>query len=153
LESVVITNAEDLNATNFACMMPMASRTPIQLTHTYDNETMTLNLTNANGSINLNDMRDIHFGNTEEDLNLCDPESHFYRFDDKLPFSTLDTNKATIVMTSLTPNVMRDLKLTLSVLESGVINVHYTYDNKTGISKEPFEVPTSIVDAEKSKLS
>ena len=56
-------------------------------------------------------------------------------------------------MTSQTPKVMRDLKVTLSVLESGVINVHYTYDNKTGLSKDPFEVPTSIVDAQKSKLS
>lgn len=56
-------------------------------------------------------------------------------------------------MTSQTPKVMRDLKVTLSVLESGVINVHYTYDNKTGLSKDPFEVPTTIVDAQKSKLS
>jgi len=56
-------------------------------------------------------------------------------------------------MTSQTPGVMRDLKVTLSVLESGVINIHYTYDNKTGLSKEPFEVPTIIVDAHKDKLS
>jgi len=98
-------------------------------------------------------MRDIHFGYTEEDLNLCNPETHFYRFNDTLPFSTLDTNKVSVVMTSQTPKVMRDLKVTLSVLESGVINVHYTYDDKTGLSKDPFEVPTSIVDAQKSKLS
>jgi len=28
---------------------------------------------------------------------------------------------------------MRDLNVTLSVLESGVINIHYTYDNMTGV--------------------
>lgn len=131
----------------------MASRTPTTLTATYDEKKLTLTIKNPSGSIDLKDMRDIHFGYTAEDLNLCSPESHFYRFNDTIPYSTLDTNKATILMTSQTPNVMRDLKVTLSVLESGVINVHYTYDNKTGLSKEPFEVPTIIVDAQKDKLS
>jgi len=153
LESVVITNAEDLKTTDFACMMPMASRTPTTLTPTYDPATMTLTIKNPSGSIDLKDMRDIHFGFTGEDLNLCNPETHFYRWNETLPYSTLDTNKAEILMTSQTPGVMRDLKVTLSVLESGVINIHYTYDNKTGLSKEPFEVPTIIVDAQKEKLS
>lgn len=92
LEEVVITNAADLNMTDFACMMPMTSRTPTQLTPKYDNDTMTLTLTNPSGSINLKDMRDIHFGYTEEDLNLCNPETHFYRFDNSTPYSILDAN-------------------------------------------------------------
>ena len=81
-------------------MMPMTSRTPTVLTPTYDKETMTLTLKNSSGSINLKEMRDIHFGYSEEDLNLCNPESHFYRFKDTLPYSTLDTNQVSVVMTS-----------------------------------------------------
>ena len=153
LESVVITNADDLASTDFACMMPMASRTPVQLTPTYDKDMHTLTLTNPSGQIDVKAMRDIHFGTTAQDLNLCAPESHFYRFNDTIPYSSLDTNKFSVLMTSQTPNVMRDLNVTLSILESGVINVHYTYMNDTGVSKKPFEVPTSIVDAQKDKLS
>lgn len=147
LESVVITNAADLNATDFACMMPMDSRTPTTLTPTYDNTTMTLTLKDPKGSINLKTMRDIHFGYTGEDLNLCNPESHFYRFESSLPSSVLNANNVSVTLTSQTPHVMRDLNLTLSLLETGVINIHWTYGNFTGVGKKPFEVPTLIVDA------
>lgn len=55
-------------------------------------------------------------------------------------------------MKSQTPGVMRDLNVTLSLLASGVVNVHWTYANMTGVDKLPFEVPTSIVNPDKEIL-
>lgn len=55
-------------------------------------------------------------------------------------------------MTSQTPAVMRDLNLTLSLLASGVVNIHWTYANMTGVDKLPFEIPTSIINADKGIL-
>jgi len=55
-------------------------------------------------------------------------------------------------MKSQTPNVMRDLNVTVSLLASGVVNVHWTYANDTGVDKVPFEVPTTIINADKGIL-
>jgi hypothetical protein len=48
---------------------------------------------------------------------------------------------------------MRDLNFTLSILASGVINIHWTYANTTGVNKIPFEVPTTILNPDKENLS
>lgn len=118
---------------------------------TYDEETKTLSFVGTHGPIKLFDMRDIHFGTTTTDLNLCNPETHYYHFNSPDP-KTFDSNKTSLILTSNTPNVIRDLNLTLSLLASGVINIHWTYANNTGVDKIPFEVPTTIIDPEKEIL-
>ena len=44
LDKLVITNAQDLNTTNFACMTTGDDWTHIAVKHTYDNESMTLTI-------------------------------------------------------------------------------------------------------------
>ena len=52
-------------------------------------------------------MRDIHFGYSQTDLNLCDPASHFYKAYDTS--FNLSSNYALIHLESQTPNVIKDL--------------------------------------------
>lgn len=48
--------------------------------------------------------------------------------------------------------MLKELKVSLSILASGIINVNWTYTNATGMDRQPFEVPLSIVDPKKDAL-
>ena len=72
LDKLVITNAGDLNETNFACMTAFSDWTHSDLKYEYDNVTMTLSISLDSGEpIELNELRDIHFGNDKKDINMC----------------------------------------------------------------------------------
>jgi hypothetical protein len=153
LDSLIITNAADLASTDFACYTSQVDLAVIMLTATVDStqgaETLTIKTTDGS-PIDLGLMKDIHFGTSATDLNLCDISSQYY----KVSGDALDLTKATATttLTSLiTKAVLPDLQLTLSVLETGVVNVHWTYADKG--KSAPFEVPTDIIQPNKDKLS
>jgi alpha-glucosidase (family GH31 glycosyl hydrolase) len=77
LQSVLITDAADLKNTDFACMTDENDLSITQLDIAYNSDLRILNISHATG-IPLFNMKDIHFGKTGSDLNLCDLESHFY---------------------------------------------------------------------------
>jgi hypothetical protein len=57
-------------------------------------------------------------------------------------------------LTSLSGSAaLPDLTLTLTYLKTGVVNVHWTFASQEQNVKTPFEVPTTIVDANKADVS
>jgi hypothetical protein len=84
LYKLVITNAPDLNDTNFACAKDTAD-TQLKLNYIYDNLTETFTLTNwtTGSSIDLFALKSIHFGNSSRQVNPCDLESQFYMYKNK----------------------------------------------------------------------
>ena len=154
LDKLIITNANqtdhDLSDTNFACYMDNTG-TITQLTHTFDSGNNTLNVTSTNGTpIPFFDLKDIHFGNSALDINICATSSQYYRTKSgDLP--DLTSNTVTVELVSATPQALRDLNLTFSILESGNLNIKWSYSDNTGV-KVPFEVPTDIIDVDRTKL-
>ena len=110
----------------------------------------TLTIKSTDGSpIDLGLMKDIHFGTSATDLNLCDISSQFYKISgDPLDLATAST-KATL-KSQTTKDNLPDLELTLTLLETGVVNVHWTFADQTSA---PFEVPVTIVQPNKNKVS
>lgn len=151
---LVILNAEDIQHTDFACVTNFFDNSATAITPQYDPQLKTLNLTlpkDGDNYFNFFNMRDIHFGQTGKDINICSPSANFYRTKDgQLP--DLSKNTVSVDIESLTPHAARDLTLTMSVLKTGSLNIHWTYQNATGLERPPFEVPTQIVDPKKDEL-
>ena len=118
--------------------------------HTFDNTTKTLTLVSADGKgFNPFTMRDIYYGDSAKDINLCDQigaSSYYHTVDFTTP--TLNGPNATFILQSKS-DALLDLNLTMTLLESGVVNVHWTFDNVSKASKTPFEVPSEFIDAKK----
>lgn len=153
LTSVIVTNAAMYSDTDFACWTAISDRKVTDLTSTYDSHAKTLTIKSQDGSpIDLFKMRDIHFGAKAKDINLCDPSSQYYSIKDgKLP--SLDGPQAEVFLTSATPGVLRELKMDLKLLKTGVISLYWTFSSTEGLEKTPFEVPLDLVDAKKGDLS
>ena len=81
-------------------------------------------------------LRDVHFGNSNRDVNLCHPSTQFY----KLKNGSLDLSKSTST-TTLISKTLPELRLTLTLLKSGIVNIHWTLNGK----RKPIEVPLDIV--------
>ena len=151
---LVILNAEDIQHTDFACVTNFFDNSATAITPQYDPKLKTLNLTlpkDGDNYFNFFNMRDIHFGQTGKDINVCEPSTNYYRTKDgQLP--DLSKNTVSVDIESLTPDAARDLTLTLSVLKTGSINVHWTFQNTTKLARSTFEIPTQIVDPKKDEL-
>lgn len=142
LATLVITDAEDLMATDFACWTSMVDRAVTVLTPTYDADRKSLNISMGNGGVDFFNLKDVHFGTTGMDLNLCDGSQYYRTKDGLLP--DLTANNVSVVLESMTPHASRDLTLNLTMLSNGAINLHWTYQNFTDV-KTPFEVPQDII--------
>jgi alpha-glucosidase (family GH31 glycosyl hydrolase) len=150
---LIITNAADLKDTDFACYTSQVDHSVTMLTATADStegaETLTIKTTDGS-PIDLGTLKDIHFGTSALDLNLCDISSQYYKVSGDPLDLTGVTTKATL--TSLTTKaLLPDLELTLTLLETGVVNVHWTYADTS--ASAPFEVPTDIIQPNKDKVS
>jgi len=144
---IVLTNAEDLKDTNFACATSPTDGSATALTPVYDDAAKTLTMKTADGSpVSPAAIKDIYFGG-DNDLNLCGGQ--FYKLKDALP--NLSGVSAEMVLTSDSA-ALKDLKVELALLKTGVINVHWNFASTEGLEKTPFEVPLSIVDPKKDQL-
>lgn len=143
LASVVITNAADLQSVDFACWAD-TDGVITDMTFAYDGTALTQTLTAKTGSINTFTLRDIYFGDSSKDVNLCDPTSNYYKLKAAADLSTAHT---TVGLTNAQPAALQDLTLDLAVLSSGVVSVKWTYATQPAGWKAPFTVPENIVDA------
>ena len=64
VESFIITNAEDLNSTDFACMVSQQTLEAKILFTEFDKSKKTLKIFAANSTIDLSSMKDIYFGDS-----------------------------------------------------------------------------------------
>lgn len=153
MESLIITNAADLASVDFACARADAGYEMIELTATPsgDEGAEILTIAMKDGSAwDIGAIKDIHWGVSATDLNLCDISSQYYVVKGDAIDLTGPTATATLT-SQTTKDILPDLTLTLTLLKTGVVNVHYTFADTT--MGTPFEVPTSIVQPNKDDVS
>lgn len=153
LTSLIITNAEDLAATDFACMTAMSDNNVTKLDFSYDQDSKTLIIEGTDGlPLDLFAMRDIYYGDSSKNINMCDTakkSQYYYIKEGKMP----DLSGAVTEANLMNEGHLKNLKLVLTLLETGVINVHWNFASTEGLLKTPFEVPIDIVDPKKSQVS
>jgi hypothetical protein len=66
----VITDAQDLSTTDFACMVTQNSLSPKLLEAKYNESLKTLSISDFGSAINLHDMKDIYFGDSQKEGNI-----------------------------------------------------------------------------------
>jgi len=98
------------------------------------------------GPVNFVEFERIHYLQKGVDLNLCDPTTDFYTTAD-----TPDLSKATASMKlTSTTKAADDLLMRLTVLDTGVVNIKWTYDVLQPDKKQPFEVPQDVIDVDRT---
>ena len=110
----MILNAADLSETDFACVTSSSDRSAKNITQKYDEKekTFTLSADDGKTDFDLDAMRDIHFGNSKKDLNLCNPSSNFYRVDDIAKIkANLNSNTTSFDLSSKTPDAVKDITM------------------------------------------
>ena len=81
LNKLVITNAEDIKDSDFACSKDVFDGGILDLSFMYDTNLKTFSIYRTDGSpINITSLRSIHFGQKDLDLNMCALETQYYRF-------------------------------------------------------------------------
>lgn len=82
LDSLIITNAKDLANVDFVCARATDgyAKTDLKATASGDEGAEIVTITSADGSpIDLGAIKDIHWGSSATDLNLCDIASQYYK--------------------------------------------------------------------------
>lgn len=144
ISELIITNATDLNTTDFACWVD-TDGVSTNIDITYDPTKSTLSLAAApGGTIDTFKLRDIYFGDTTQTPNLCNPASNFWMLKDPVDLTGAHT---TVGLVNAQPGSLDDLALDLSVLSSGVVSVKWVRPELRAGGKAPFMVPEFLVDA------
>lgn len=91
ISELIITNATDLNTTDFACWVD-TDGVSTNIDITYDPTKSTLSLAAApGGTIDTFKLRDIYFGDTTQTPNLCNPASNFWMLKDPVDLTGAHT--------------------------------------------------------------
>jgi len=138
----VITNAEDLKDTDFACWTSVKDRnvTMLQKPKYYLNKTLEFIFAiDETEHFNMTDLQNLHFGNSKKgDVTLCDVHGSKYY----IKGQDYDLSKSSVVLNLMsTREHVAPLYLNLSIKTNGLIHMKWTYQNKTS----PFQVPDDIV--------
>ena len=123
LSKSIITNASDLKETDSACWISETDAKPTLLKQTYENDTQTLTIETFDGTpLDLTQMRDIHYGRHQYELNICEgATAHYYHpVNDTAP--DLSTNNVTVWLKPHegpdSGNFFNDLDFTMSILNT-----------------------------------
>lgn len=87
IEKIIITNAEDLSGTDFACWNTIDGVIG-DMNIGYDAGKKTLTITAKTGNIPTFAFRDIYFGTSSQDVNMCHPETNFYKLKGSIDLSS-----------------------------------------------------------------
>jgi len=81
LSSLIIANADDLKDSDFACYTSNVDHSVTQLTVTPSTSEDVPNFLtiSAESGIDMTILKDIHYGNSATDLNICDVKSQYYK--------------------------------------------------------------------------
>ncbi len=116
---------------DFACYMSTAAdKTGIQqMEFENDSEKKTVTLKPKQGDkISMKNVQWFNFGTTGTDFSLCSDNGSQYQWKDAASVD-LSGVKASAILSHPMPDIYPDLNVTMSYLESGALNVHWTYDN------------------------
>lgn len=143
LKEVRIAHAADLADVDFACVTSEVDHSVTYLdTPFYDADSQVLTLSRGAG-IPLFNMKDIHFGKTGRDLNMCNLESHYY------VMGAVDKGAQlwTIAMHSHQPASTKDVYLEIRQFANNVINLQWVV---TDYQNQIFKVPDSLIGFDRS---
>jgi len=132
LDKLIIANAEDLMSVDFACSVDFNQNVK-SLFFQANKPAKTLTITpETKDTINLEDLRDIYFGDSSKDINYCDAAFFQYAVEGDAPDLTKSTANFTIAPKK---GSLPKLKVTLTKLMDGLrVNITYA-DEKL---KQPF---------------
>ena len=82
---------------------------------------------------------------------MCDQSSQFYHTEDYKAVDLTKSNDVTVTLQS-TQAALKDLNLTVSLLNSGLVSLYYNYNDLSQVSKKVFEVPTDVIDTNKTVM-
>ena len=147
LDRLIITNAEDLKETDFACWISENDGVPTQLNYTYNDTSKTLTLrSNDSTPLNLLELRDIHYGHKDVDFDICEGDkAHYYRlalvkepdltgnyvnlwlynFDETLTNNRLDIN---LTLQILNTSKEQDPHGTILAKQTSILNMYWTHN-------------------------
>jgi alpha-glucosidase (family GH31 glycosyl hydrolase) len=163
LKEIKFVNAKELTNTDFACYFSQESNSIVNMTIALADSDKSMVLS-ADG-LKIKDIMWMNFGKSGMDLNLCATNPAQYTWvgtDQDLSGNTFNG----MLRSGLSPSndsgadsvefLYPDLNVTLSVLKSGAVNVHWTYamvneSLPSGYSM-PFEVPSDIIATNRSDL-
>lgn len=171
IDKFVIANAKELLSIDFACWTSEADGTASPLVIERNATLNTVSLKLATGSIQPFYVKDIFFGNSMTDLNLCGANGtvaqqaigtnpQFYTLAAE-PDLTKNVVQINITGSQSTNSAQPDLTMTLQVLngvdtekhDSDILCISWTYtDHSTG-KKMPYTVPMDIAGIDKTILS
>jgi len=148
LDSLTIVNAETHANTDFACWISN-DETVSAVDFKYDATKLSLTLTDPNGPIDLYKLRNLYYGDSTHDQNLCygilGHEKQYYKVKDGGSPDLSGTAPLVIPLTNNQPGGHPDLDLTITVTEASIVNIRWNYADKPETVKTPYEVPTNIV--------
>jgi hypothetical protein len=170
IDSFVVANAKQLLSTNFACWTSEADGSATPLTIGVNATLNTLTLSSPAGAIQPFYVKDIFFGNSNTDLNLCGANgtvadqtaganTQFYKMAAE---PDLSSNNATINITgNVGSSAQPDLTLFLQVLnaedkekhDTDILCISWTYTDHNTTKKMPYTVPMDIAGIDKTVLS
>ena len=143
IEKIIIVDAEDLSGVDFACWNTIDGDIG-DIDAVYNANDKTLTISAKTGNIPTFNFRDIYFGDSSKDINMCHPETNSYKFKGAAP--DLTKSHATAILTNLgqSPSIP-DLTLDLSILNTGAVTVQWYYSLNPSGWKKAFRVPSHII--------
>lgn len=149
LDSLTIVNAEIHKNTDFACWISNDDAVSA-VDFKYDASKFTLVLSDPNGPIDLYKLRNLYYGNSAVDQNLCygilGHEKQYYKVKSGGTPDLGGTAPLVIPLVNNQPGAHPDLNLTITVTEASMVNIRWNYADKPDGVKTPYEIPATIVD-------
>lgn len=139
ISSFVIVDAEDLSATDFACVWARDNSIN-QLQFHYDKTSKKLELYASGSTLNALEIETVYYGVLTQDINMCNLESQYYQMD---IVPDLSSYYASTVLINQMDSLL-NLKMEFSALQGGIINIKWNFDNAT-IAAKQFKVPVNDI--------
>ena len=138
IDQFLITNAQDLENTTFACYIDQQF-VPHNMTYAFANNI--LMITPSEGSkLKFSDFISIQYGG-KNDLNLCNPATYNYKPADPLPDLTKIKGNVTI---RLNHDILKPIDLTIRVIFDNIVNVKWTWADAS-VARKVFAVPDQFI--------
>ena len=146
-DKLVLVNAEDLEHVDFACMISTHFEvTPMNVTYDKEKKTLTIYTEKTENQKPFSYFRQINYGISGKHIDFCDPNALNYKIKDPANLD-LTKSKESFILVNQGKARVPDLNVTLSIIDSNILNVKWTFDKLPTMYRKPFEVPTDIIDA------
>lgn len=144
----MIVDAADLKDVNFACGMDTQMKNVATFTPIYMDDKKLLKISpDTQNPVKFSDIANVYFGSSKNgDINICDPLTYQYKIKNGV-LPDLTKSSATVILQNMA-GTSPDLKLTISFMDTNIVNVKWAYDGDSTPQgkRTPVEVPNDLVD-------